>query len=152
MRSPSSHHASSSAVILLVDDNRDGLMARQSVLEELGYKILPADCGSEALQLAGQQPIDLIITDYKMIPVNGLELIEQLRKNNIFAPVILLTGFANNVGLSPENTGANIVLQKSADELATLLRHIKRLLQPAKKPAHSHGSRKAIAKSQKAGS
>jgi CheY-like chemotaxis protein len=152
MRSLSSRHAPSSAVILLVDDNHDGLMARQCVLEELGYKVISASCGREALQLAGQQPVDLIITDYKMVPVNGLELIEQLRKTNVLAPVILLTGFANNVGLCPENTGANIVLQKSADELATLLRHIKRLLQPPKKPARSHSTRKALARSQGTGS
>lgn len=125
-------------------------MARQSVLEEIGYKVIVASCGREALQVTEEQPVHLIITDYKMSPVDGLELIDRLRKKNVLTPVILLTGFANNVGLSPENTGANIVLQKSADELATLLRHIKRLLQPARKPARAHVSRKA-ALAQKSG-
>ena len=152
MRSLSSRSTPSSAVILLVDDNCDGLMARRSVLEELGYKVIPASCGPEALQLAEQQSVDLIITDYKMVPVNGLELIDRLHKNNVFAPVILLSGFAHNLGLCPENTGANVVLQKSADELASLLRHIKRLLQPSRKPVRSDTPRKAIARSQKAGS
>lgn len=152
MRSVPSHSASKSAVILLVDDNSDGVMARQSVLEELGYKVLTADCGRQALQLVEQQLVDLIITDYKMLPVNGLELIDRLHKNNVFAPVILLTGFANNLGLSPANTGASVVLQKSADELPTLLRHIKRLLQPPKKSARSEATRKTIARSRAAGS
>ncbi len=152
MRSVSSRSAPSSAIILLVDDNFDGLMARRSVLEELGYTIIPARCGREALQLIEQQTVDLVITDYKMAPVNGLELIDRLHKNNVFAPVILLTGFAHNLGLCPENTGANVVLQKSADELASLLRHIKRLLQPPRKPARSDSPRKAMARSQKAGS
>ena len=151
MRSVSSRPAPSSVVILLVDDNFDGLMARRSVLEELGYKVIPARCGREALQLIEGQSVDLVITDYKMGPVDGLELIDQLRKNNICVPVILLTGFANNMGLCPESTGANIVLQKSADELASLLRHIKRLLQPPRKPARSESPRKAIARSHKAG-
>jgi CheY-like chemotaxis protein len=152
MRSVSSRSAPSSAVILLVDDNFDGLMARRSVLEELGYQVIPAGCGREALQLLEQQKVDLVITDYKMVPVDGLELIDRLHKNEISPPVILLTGFANNMGLCPENTGANVVLQKSADELASLLRHIKRLLQPPKKPAHSETPRKTTARSQKAGS
>jgi CheY-like chemotaxis protein len=152
MRSISSHSASNSAVILLVDDNFDGLMARRSVLEELGYKVIPACCGGEALQLVEQQRVDLVITDYKMDPVDGLELIHRLRKNDVVAPVILLTGFANNLGLSPENTGANVVLQKSADELASLMRHIKRLLQPPRKPARSDGPHKPAVRSQKAGS
>lgn len=152
MRSVSSRSAPNSAAILLVDDNLDGLMARRSVLEELGYKIIPARCGREALQLVEGQKVDLVITDYRMDPVDGLELICQLRKNDVFAPVILLTGFAHNLGLCPENTGANVVLQKSADELASLLRHIKRLLQPPRKPVRSDTPRKAIARSQKAGS
>lgn len=152
MRSVSPYSASKSAVILLVDDNSDGVMARQSVLEELGYKVLTANCGHEALQLVEKQPVDLIITDYKMLPVNGLELIDRLHKSNVFAPVILLTGFANNLGFSPANTGASIVLQKSAEELPSLLRHIKRLLQPPRKSARSEASRKAITRSRTAGS
>ena len=151
MRSASSQRASTSAVILLVDDNCDGLMARRSVLEELGYKVIPACCGREALQILEQQTVDLVITDYRMTPINGLELIDRLRKNSILVPVILLTGFADNLGLRPESTGANVVLQKSADELATLLRHIKRLLQPPRKPIRAHSSRKAAVLSQKAG-
>ncbi len=127
-------------------------MARRCVLEELGYKVIPASCGREALEIAEQQPIDLIITDFKMVPVNGLELIEQLHKKNVFAPVILLTGFANNLGLSPQNTGASVVLQKSADEIAVLLRHIKRLLQPPRKPARTDASQKTITRARKAGS
>jgi hypothetical protein len=70
----------------------------------------------------------------------------------VLVPVILLTGFASNLGLSPENTGANVVLQKSADELASLLRHIKRLLGPPRKAARSAASRKTLARSQNAGS
>jgi CheY-like chemotaxis protein len=152
MRSVSSRSAPGSAVILLVDDNFDGLMARRSVLEELGYKVIPARCGREALQLVENQKVDLVITDYRMDPVDGLELIDRLRKSNVTVPVILLTGFAHNLGLSPESTGANVVLQKSADELASLLRHIKRLLQPSRKPVRSDTPRKTIARSQKAGS
>ena len=152
MRSASSRSAHSSAVILLVDDNFDGLMARRSVLEELGYQVIPARCGREALQLVEGQKVDLVITDYKMDPVDGLELIDKLRKNDVSAPVILLTGFAHSLGMSPESTGANVVLQKSADELASLLRHIKRLLQPPRKPARSDTPQKTVARSQKAGS
>ena len=152
MRSVSSRSAPPSVVILLVDDNFDGLMARRSVLEELGYQVIPARCGREALQLVEGKQVDLVITDYKMGPVDGLELIDRLHKTDVSAPVILLTGFAHNLGLSPENTGANIVLQKSADELASLLRHIKRLLQPPRKPVRSDTPRKTMARSQKAGS
>jgi two-component system response regulator FlrC len=121
-----------------VDDNRDGNIARRCVLEELGYQVVLAGCGGEALKVLGQQPVDLVVTDYKMNPVNGLELIAKLREAHFQLPVILLTGFADTLGLTPHNTGADIVVQKNASELSTLLRNIRRLLARPKKPASPH--------------
>ena len=40
MRSVSSQRAPADALILIVDDNRDGVIARRSVLEELGYQVV----------------------------------------------------------------------------------------------------------------
>ncbi len=67
-------------------------------------------------------------------------------------PIILLTGFAESLGLRAENTGADVVIQKSANEVANLVRHAKRLLSPPKKPAGSHGSGKPPLRSHKTGS
>lgn len=120
-----------------MDDNSDGVLARRSLLEELGYKVVSAGCGSDALQLVERENFDLVITDYRMSPVNGVELITQLRARNFRNPIILLTGFADSLGLAIENTGADVVVQKSANEVANLLRHTKRLLSPPKKPVRS---------------
>ncbi len=152
MRSAPSKRAQFSAVVLLVDDNLDGSLARGSVLSELGYKVLTARCGQEALVLVRSHSVDLIITDYKMDPVNGVEMIACLRAEQRQTPVILLTGFADALGLRPEATGANVVIQKSANELSSLLRHTKRLLQPPRKPAKSHASAKLASRSHTAGS
>jgi CheY-like chemotaxis protein len=138
MRSASTNQAQSKAVILLVDDNRDGVLARRAVLEELGYRVVSAGCGTDALQLAEKEEFDLVITDYKMQPINGMELISCLRQRNFSQPIILLTGFADALGLRPETTGADAVIQKSANEIAMLVRHAKRLLTPPRKPAGSH--------------
>jgi CheY-like chemotaxis protein len=137
MRSAPSYRASAHATILLVDDNRDGILARSSVLEELGYRVVPASCGLEALRLAEQEHFDLVITDYKMEPIDGLELIRKLREGNYNGPMILLTGFAENLGLRPETTGADVVIQKSSNEIMTLVRNTKRLLTLPRKPAAS---------------
>ena len=125
-----------SALVLLVDDNRDGVLARRCVLEELGYQVISAACGAEALMLIQQQQFDLIITDYKMSPMDGLQLISELRSRHFEKPIILLSGFAESIGLKAETTGANVVIQKSANEIATLVRQVSRLLNP-KKPATS---------------
>jgi len=149
MSSASSPRTPATGTILLVDDNHDGVEARRALLEELGYTVVPAHSGDEALKHAIQQKFDLIITDFKMGPMDGLELISALRKKGQDMPVILLTGFADALGLTPDRTGANVVIQKSSNEVSNLLRHTKRLLQPPRKPARSQrqsGTRTQIAK------
>jgi CheY-like chemotaxis protein len=125
-----------------VDDNKDGVIARRSVLEELGYKVVTAVCGVDALTLREERNPDLVITDYRMFPMDGLELIANLRERGFDNPIILLSGFAETLGMRSENTGADVVIQKSSNEVANLVRHTKRLLTP-KKPAGSQGLSKA---------
>jgi CheY-like chemotaxis protein len=151
MRSAPSNRVPDSVNILLVDDNSDGILARRSVLEELGYNVVSAGCGSDALQKVAKENFDLIITDFKMEPMNGVQLIGKLREASFRNPIILLTGFADSVGLKPENTGADVVIQKSANEVATLLRQAKRLAQAPKKPARSQKG-EALTRSRAAGS
>lgn len=152
MRSVPPSQAPKPAHILLVDDNRDGVDARRALLQEVGYTIVSAHCGVEALKAISEQNFDLVITDFKMQPMDGLQLIAKLRQNNFEKPIILLTGFAESLGLKPEASGANVVIQKSSNEVSMLLRHTKRLLQPSRKPARSQGSRTASAKKAASGS
>ena len=142
MRSVSSQRAPSSALILLVDDNRDGVLARRCVLEELGYEVVTAGCGVDALHLHEERNPDLVITDYRMSPMDGLELIANLRERGSQTPIILLSGFAETLGMRSENTGADVVIQKSSNEVANLVRYTKRLLVTPKKPAGSESLRK----------
>ena len=126
--------------ILLVADNADGLSARKAVLEELGHRITTASSGAEALEHFNAGKFDLVITDYKMPRMDGLELIARLRKQTPGLPVILISAFADTLGLSEENTGADVVLQKSANEVSHLLRSVAQLLRkPPKKPVGSAG-------------
>ena len=131
--------------ILLVDDNWNGLQARKSVLEEHGHRITMARGGEEALDVFSRQKFELVITDYQMPGMDGLELISRLRKQSPEAPIILLSGFVDSLGFSQENTGADCVIQKSANEVQHLVRAVGRLLQPknAKKPASGERGLKA---------
>ena len=138
MRSVPVNRAPTHALILLVDDNKDGVIARRSVLEELGYQVVTAGCGSDALHLVEERNLDLVITDYRMSPMDGLELIARMRQNGFTNPIILLSGFAETLGMRSDTSGADVVIQKSANEVANLVRHTKRLLTP-KKPAGQAG-------------
>ncbi|PYT11879.1 MAG: response regulator [Acidobacteria bacterium] len=123
------------ARILLVDDNAHGLSARKTVLEELGHRISTASSASEALDQFSGQKFDLVVTDYKMPRMDGLELIRQMRKEDPDVPIILVSGYVDSLGLNERSTGADVVIQKSANEVSHLVRSVGRLLRrkPVKK-------------------
>jgi CheY-like chemotaxis protein len=122
--------------VLLVDDNSDGLLVRRALLEELGYTVEVACNGVEGLALFQASNFDLVVTDYRMPLMNGVELIVRIRKTNPNARIVLLSGFVEPLGLTEENTGADSVISKSSNEPAHLTRAVKRLLNATKrKPA-----------------
>ena len=114
--------------ILLVDDNANGRTARRAVLEELGHRVVTAANGSDGLDEFHAHKIDMVVTDYKMPRMDGLELIAHLRKEVPTLPIVLLSGFVDTLGLSESSTGADAVIQKSANEVSHLIRAINRLL------------------------
>lgn len=138
--------------ILLVDDNNHGLIARRAVLEELGYTIVTAKNGEEALELYATQKFDLVVTDYKMPRMNGVELIQNIRMSDSEARIIMLSGFVEPLGLDENSTGADVVISKSAGEVGNLLRSVSRLLarRVAKKPPASQKGTGKIGKANKA--
>ena len=133
------------ASILLVDDNPHGLIARKTVLEELGYMIHTSASGEEALDVLSCHQVDLVITDFRMPNMNGVELIGRIRQLRRDMPIILLSGFVEPLALSEATTGADVVLAKSAGEVGFLVRSVRRLLsrQPPRKPADSEQSLKS---------
>jgi CheY-like chemotaxis protein len=150
MRQIATPHFEKPPQILLVDDNHQGLIARKSVLHELGYSVVTATGGEEALELLGRQRFDVIVTDYKMPRMDGVELIRRIRSVELNARIILLSGFVEPLGLCEQTTGADVVVAKSAGEVGNLIRSLRRLLSktPARKPpASAVGSMPAAAKS-----
>jgi CheY-like chemotaxis protein len=116
------------------------------VLEELGHKVMTSGTAQEALELCGKQRFDVVVTDYKMPKMNGVEFIGRIRKQHATMAVILISGFTDTLGLNESNTGADIVIQKSANEVSHLIRSVHRLLrkqqQPVKKPAGAQAGAK----------
>jgi CheY-like chemotaxis protein len=121
------------ARILLVDDNANGLAARRSVLEELGHRIMTATSGGDALEQFSAHKFDMVVTDYKMPRMDGLELIGRLRAQSPNLPIVLISGYADTLGMNETSTGADVVIQKSSHEVSHLVRAVNRLLRP--KPA-----------------
>lgn len=130
--------------ILIVDDNRDGLLVRRSLLEEVGYGVEIAINGEEGLKLYEAHRFDVVVTDYRMPRMNGVELIQRLRAINPNVRVVLLSGFVDPLGLTEDSTGADVVLAKSSHEAQQLVRAVKRLVssRSLRKPVSSQKGRR----------
>jgi CheY-like chemotaxis protein len=130
--------------ILLVDDNRNGLLARKSVLEEHGYTVDAFSAPVEAVAQFEAITYDLVVTDYRMPKLNGAELISAIRAIRPEIKVILVSGVADVLGLDEKSTGADMVIPKSSTEVTHLIRAAKRLMEPhtPKKPVRSATSKK----------
>lgn len=134
------------ARVLFVDDNRSGMTARRSVLEELGYSTDGTTDSRKALEMFRKEPYDLVVTDFRMPEIDGIELIGKLRAEKADIPVILISGFVDSLGLTEKNTGANSVIMKSSNEVQHLVRSVARLLKSPRKPVHSEGAGRAARK------
>ena len=82
----------SGETVLVADDRTDNVdFLRQYVLEPNGYRVKSATDGREALRIALKEDVDLVISDLVMPNLNGLELMEELRKAGKEIPTILMT-------------------------------------------------------------
>ncbi len=81
--------------ILIVDDepNQRFILERALHMFNPNWQTVATATGSEALEAIEKQLPDLIITDYHMPNMTGLELIDIIRKRNINTPIILMTAY-----------------------------------------------------------
>lgn len=116
----------STARVLLVEDNPVNQMVAKGMLAKLGYQVLVAAHGAEALEVLEQEPIDLILMDCNMPVMDGYEASRRIRSNGrwLELPIVALTANA----LSDERercraAGMNDYLAKPfrREELAVML-------------------------------
>ena len=82
-------------VVLAVDDDRLVLTNTIAMLDDLGHTGLAASSGKEALDILRQQAsVDLVITDYAMPGMTGLQLVNAIKNEWPDLPVIIATGYA----------------------------------------------------------
>ncbi len=122
--------------ILLVEDNDELRDSTQAVLEAMGYRVMVAANGEEALSICdnGGGEFDLLITDVVMPGMSGREVMDRLRERKKDINVIFISGYTDNVILRHGiKEGEFEFLQKpfSADSLASKIRQVmQRRVQP----------------------
>ncbi len=110
-RNPTSTTPAAGRRVLVADDESHILHVVSLKLRNAGYRVLTASDGQEALELAQSQQPDLLITDYHMPQLSGLELCQRLKADPTTAriPAIMLT--ARGYHLEPEDTQASGILR-----------------------------------------
>ncbi|MBI5118431.1 response regulator [Candidatus Poribacteria bacterium] len=79
--------------ILLVDDDQEFRKAMKKMFEKSGYDVTVAADGREALETLSKSVFDLIISDLRMPNLNGMELMEAIKKEKLDVPVIFITAY-----------------------------------------------------------
>jgi CheY-like chemotaxis protein len=94
-------------IVLVVDDNQHVLSIIRKYLERQGYHVMAVATGLDALRLLRSETCDLLLTDIIMPDISGLGLIEICRKEFPELPIIVMTGYPEQV--------KNLALERSPD-------------------------------------
>jgi CheY-like chemotaxis protein len=115
------------ATILVVDD--DPLIASSTsyLLQDLGQEVIEANSGEAALEiLRSGREVDVLLTDFSMPRMTGLELANAARTLRPMLPVILATGYAE----LPEGAEANLPRLRKPYQQSQLLMEIAKAVAP----------------------
>lgn len=106
--------------ILSVDDNINSLRIIESYTKPLSLDVNSFEDPQKALMASQNIEYDLVIVDYVMPKLNGLQFIKEFRKNNSDIPIIMLTAVEDDIDLQIEalRLGANDFLTKPANPAA----------------------------------
>ena len=81
--------------VLVVDDDPVVGKSFGRVLSQKGYAVITAESGAQALEKMREQAYDMVFTDIKMPGMSGIELTEQIKAQQPWMPVVIVTGFGS---------------------------------------------------------
>ena len=117
--------------ILIVDDSRSVRSMLATVLEADGYMTVTAKDGLEALDKAvADSTIDLIVSDFNMPKMDGIQLIKSLRQRGMDVPIIMVTSVSSiSVAVDALSSGAIDYVLKDENLDETIIITVKRALE-----------------------
>jgi len=123
--------------VLLVDDESEVLVTLGSFLKGAGFLVRTVRTGDEALaMLAAGEAVDVLVTDYAMPGLDGMELITQVRQMHADLPVLVVSGYAEAERL--ERQASNIRVIRKPFRRVALVQEVGALIAAAgdrKRPA-----------------
>jgi|GEM_PF-2434432 len=107
------------ATLLVVEDYKSLRDQLAGLLEDEGYSVKSAGNGREGLDMIRGCDIDLVLSDYNMPVMNGLEMLREMKEEKPGLKVLILTDFSSRTPLADEmrmlQAGAEAVLKKPMD-------------------------------------
>jgi PAS domain S-box-containing protein len=85
------------ATVLLVEDNMQVREFAESLLSDLNYRVISAANGEEAIEALARDKVDLIFSDVLMPGMSGIELARQVRERHPELPILLASGYSEEV-------------------------------------------------------
>jgi len=79
--------------ILVIDDEATQRDVLTGYLKKKGYKIFSASSGQEGIEITKNNPVDIILSDFKMPDLNGIEVLEQIKKINPEISFVIVTAY-----------------------------------------------------------
>src|SRR5262249_10828280 len=121
--------------ILLTEDEQDVREIAREFLESGGYKVIEAQNGKDAIQLAAQHgdKIDLLLTDMVMPGITGQELAVRLQREHPGLAVVFMSGYSEHAATEMANADPSVRLMTKPFNRATILRAVGEILQSRKK-------------------
>ena len=86
---------SEKAHILVIDDEKNYLLVLQTLLEDEGYTVTAISDPETALAFLEESEVDAVVTDMKMPRVSGRQVLERVKKNWPYIPVLIMTAFGS---------------------------------------------------------
>lgn len=117
--------------IMVVDDDLFTAELIGMTLESAGFEVILAEGGVDALEKISEEPsIKIIVSDMNMPFMTGVELFQELRKNGLNQPFLLLTG-EEPTALRSDNPDIDVVMAKNENMQDTLANIIMALIEKA---------------------
>ena len=80
-------------IVLVADDDPDFAASTEQLLSDAGYRVLVANTGSEAIERATSEPVDVLVLDLRLPVLHGLDVYLELKRRGRELPTVLVTAY-----------------------------------------------------------